>query len=179
MPIKRLSAIAAKRVRIDHARIVQKLDLAENTRDRQAGFEGAMPTLRGDVTRCYVSVSSTCSSAAIVLRFHTDGFFDHTSESTRYAVTASARAGALARPLLRLLRSSLLRSHFHSRFCRRFLVEVFFATAGFTASFAAWNAAQRFFVASAIARLPAALNLRFGDSEVVADRVGCSDGFFD
>jgi hypothetical protein len=27
--------------------MVQKLDLAENTRYRQAGFEGTMPTLRG------------------------------------------------------------------------------------------------------------------------------------
>jgi hypothetical protein len=31
-----------------YARMVQKLDLAENTRYRQAGFEGTTPTLRGD-----------------------------------------------------------------------------------------------------------------------------------
>jgi len=30
------------------ARMVQKLDRAENTRYCQAGFEGAMPALRGD-----------------------------------------------------------------------------------------------------------------------------------
>jgi hypothetical protein len=31
--------------------MVQKLDLAENTRYRQAGFEGTMPTLRSDFYR--------------------------------------------------------------------------------------------------------------------------------
>ena len=38
----------------------------------------------------------------------------------------------------------------------------FFDTAGFSAAFAAWNAAQRFRTPSAIARLPAALSFRFG-----------------
>src|SRR5215472_666768 len=96
MPIKRLSAIAAKRVRIDHARIVQKLDLAENTRYRQAGFEGAMPTLRGDLARCYVPSGPPVPLPPSSLDFIQIGFSDHTSETTRYAVTASARAAALA-----------------------------------------------------------------------------------
>ena len=48
-----------------------------------------------------------------------------------------------------------------------------FATVGFSGSFAAWNAAQRFFVASEIAFLPAALifRFRFGTSGVVAGSV--------
>jgi hypothetical protein len=53
----------------------QKTDLAENTRDRQVGFEGAMPryeVVSSDVTWCYGPVRATSSSPAIVLRFHTD-----------------------------------------------------------------------------------------------------------
>jgi hypothetical protein len=54
-----------------------------------------------------------------------------------------------------------------------FFAAAFFATAGLSAAFPAWNAAQRFFVASTIARLPAALSLRlrFGASDAAA---GCA-----
>src|ERR1039458_6669888 len=56
-------------------------------------------------------------------------------------------------------------------FAAAFFAVRFFATAGFATALAAWNAAQRFFVAADIARLPAALNflLRFGASEVATD----------
>jgi hypothetical protein len=50
---------------------------------------------------------------------------------------------------------------FLAAFLAVFFAAPFFVNAGFSASFAAWNAAQRFFVASAMARLPAALSLRF------------------
>ena len=62
---------------------------------------------------------------------------------------------------------NLFRSLFaEGAFNAAFLAALFFATTGFCTAFAAWNAAQRFFVASAIARLPAALSfrLRFGAS---------------
>jgi pimeloyl-ACP methyl ester carboxylesterase len=62
--------------------MVQKLDLAENTRYRQAGFEGTTPTLRDDflpdVTWCYAAVWATSPSAVIVLRFMQIEFFDYT-----------------------------------------------------------------------------------------------------
>src|SRR5215471_10081878 len=58
------------------APIAKKLDLAENTRYCQAGFEDAMPDVTrrflADVTWRYAPVRATWSSAAIVLRFHTD-----------------------------------------------------------------------------------------------------------
>ena len=58
------------------ARIVKKLDLAENTRYCQASFEDAMPDVTrrflGDVMWRCAPVRATWSSAAIVLRFHTD-----------------------------------------------------------------------------------------------------------
>ena len=62
-------------------------------------------------------------------------------------------------------------------FFRAFFIAVFFASfvGAFFAPllFAAWNAAQRFFVASEIAFLPAALILRFGFAVTVLD--GASD----
>jgi hypothetical protein len=50
----------------DPVRIVQELDLAENTRHRQVGFGGGMPTLPGDLCwQCnevlYPGSGSTCS----------------------------------------------------------------------------------------------------------------------
>src|SRR5262249_62075152 len=61
------------RVAKPDTRIVKKLELAENTRYCQAGFEDAMlgVTRRflGDVTWRYAPVRATWSSAAIVLRF--------------------------------------------------------------------------------------------------------------
>src|ERR1017187_6325566 len=86
--------------------------------------------------------------------------------------------------LLRLLNGSLLRRHFHWTFSAAFFAAVFFAarffaTAGFSACFAAWNAAQRFFVASPIARLPASLSFRFGASDAAAGDCCGSEGRLD
>ena len=57
--------------------MVQRFDLAENTRYRQAGFECTMPTLRYEVIPrgCNVVLRrrlGRLASAAIVFRFHRD-----------------------------------------------------------------------------------------------------------
>jgi hypothetical protein len=62
--------------------MVNKLDLAENTRYCQAGCKEAYADVRrgllGDVTWCYAPVRPIRSSAARVFRFHTDRILDHT-----------------------------------------------------------------------------------------------------
>jgi glycosyltransferase involved in cell wall biosynthesis len=83
----------------------KKLDLAENTRYYQAVFEGAMPTLRGkflrDVTSCYAPVRAAWSSAAMLLRFHTDppiAPISTKSPPTR-VISGSTTRGPMARRL--------------------------------------------------------------------------------
>jgi hypothetical protein len=105
-------------------------------------------------------------------------------QNTYSTATGAAAAGALATFFGGFLTAVFFAATFTGAFYRRFLCAVFFAarlfaTAGFSAAFAAWKAAQRFFVASTMARLPAALSFRFGASDVAAG-CGCgSDGFLD
>src|SRR5215470_1087616 len=58
------------------ARLVKKLDLAENTRHCEGGFEGAMKTLTRwflcDVAWCYLPRRGPPGPLAIGLRFRTD-----------------------------------------------------------------------------------------------------------
>jgi hypothetical protein len=92
------------------------------------------------------------------------------------AATGAAAAGALGAFFWGFFTADFFAS-FSGADITAFFVAFFgagcFATAGFSGSFAAWNAAQRFFVAAEIALLPAALifRFRFGTSDVVAGSV--------
>jgi hypothetical protein len=83
-----------------------------------------------------------------------------------YAGTTAAAPGALAAFFRGFFIAVFLAATFTEAFTAAFLTAVFFAAL----FLAAWNAAQRFFVASAIARLPAALSfrLRFGPLDAAA-----------
>ena len=70
----------------------------------------------------------------------------------------AAFCGRLAEPFFVAFREAFTGAFFVAVF----LAARFLATVEVSAFFAAWNAAQRFFVASTMAFLPAALSFRFG-----------------
>ena len=78
----------------------------------------------------------------------------------RYSVAVGTAAGVGAAFYGRF--AAAFFAAFREAFTDAFLAARFLAPVGVSAFFAAWNAAQRFFVASTIAFLPAALSFRFG-----------------
>src|ERR1035437_5373214 len=78
-----------------------------------------------------------------------------------YSVAGGVAApfcGRLAEPFFAAFREAFTGAFFAAVF----LAARFLTTVGVSVFFAAWNAAQRFLVASTMARLPAALSFRFG-----------------
>jgi hypothetical protein len=98
-------------------------------------------------------------------------------QTTYCAATGAADSGAFFDGLF----AAVFFATFVTAFFVIFFAAPFFARPGFSAAFAARNAAQRFFVAAAIARLPAALifRLRFGVSDGAAGCDDDPDGLFD
>src|ERR1017187_8236307 len=80
-----------------------------------------------------------------------------------YCAPATTLAALAARAFARFATSAAFRAG------DSFVLATAFFAAGFSAFFAAWNAAHLFFVASEIAFLPAALILRFGFAVTVLD----------